>query len=73
MTMSYVPLPAVDGVVADFTIWRDHRGRWVAHEARGLVGGLFVSREAAMRFVRHAGVDNPKHIHVVLAAETTDR
>jgi hypothetical protein len=33
-----------------FVIGRDDRGHWLAGEAHGLAGGLFSSREAALRY-----------------------
>jgi hypothetical protein len=35
-----------------FMIGRDGRGNWVVRDQRGICGGLFVDREAALRFVR---------------------
>jgi len=35
-----------------FMIGRDHRGNWVVQDQKGTRGGLFVDRDAAMRFVR---------------------
>lgn len=37
----------------DFTVFlvgRDRGGRWVVHENHGLVEGVFISREDAIRF-----------------------
>ncbi len=33
-----------------YQVGQDHAGRWLAMEARGRGGGMFCSREAAMRF-----------------------
>jgi hypothetical protein len=33
-------------------VGQNSRGNWVAREQKGVCGGLFVSREAALRFVR---------------------
>jgi hypothetical protein len=42
-----------DGVV-EFLIGRDDKGFWVARGADGREGGVFVSRDAAMKFVQSA-------------------
>ena len=39
-----------------FEVFPDREGRWCARRIDGLVFGLFVSREAALRFVRFEGV-----------------
>ena len=33
-------------------IGQDEQGNWVAQELNGICGGLFVSREAALRYIR---------------------
>lgn len=33
-----------------FLVGRDMRGRWIVRDEKGLVGGLFVDRAAAVRF-----------------------
>jgi hypothetical protein len=35
-----------------FTVGQNSRGNWVVRDQKGVCGGLFVSREAALRFVR---------------------
>ena len=35
-----------------FTIGQNSRGHWVAQDEKGTCGGLFVDRDAALRFVR---------------------
>jgi hypothetical protein len=35
-----------------FMLGQDLRGNWVVQEQRGARGGLFVDREAALRFIR---------------------
>lgn len=35
-----------------FTVGQDRRGNWVVKDQRGICGGLFVNRDAALRFVR---------------------
>lgn len=37
----------------DYLLGRDEEGRWIARDARGLSGGIFVNRAAAVRFVAH--------------------
>jgi hypothetical protein len=33
-------------------VGQDRRGNWVVQEQKGMRGGLFVNREAALRYVR---------------------
>ena len=35
-----------------FTIGQDSRGNWVVQDQKGICGGLFADRDAALRFVR---------------------
>jgi hypothetical protein len=35
-----------------FMVGQDRRGNWVVQEQKGMRGGLFVNREAALRYVR---------------------
>lgn len=35
----------------EFVVGQDRRGAWVAVEAHGLAGGVFVSRDAAIHYV----------------------
>jgi hypothetical protein len=35
-----------------FMVGPDHHGNWVVQEQNGMRGGLFVDRDAALRFVR---------------------
>jgi hypothetical protein len=35
-----------------FMVGRDRRGNWVVQDQKGMRGGLFVNREAALRYVR---------------------
>jgi hypothetical protein len=35
-----------------FMIGQDERGNWVVQDEFGICGGLFVNRDAAMRFIR---------------------
>ena len=34
-----------------FTVGQNRRGNWVVRDQKGVCGGLFVSRDAALRFV----------------------
>jgi hypothetical protein len=34
----------------DYLVGRDAEGHWIVRDARGLVGGLFADRDAAIRF-----------------------
>jgi hypothetical protein len=43
--------PAINGKAA-FEIFRDQAGHWCARRMDGLVFGLFVERDAAIRFAR---------------------
>jgi hypothetical protein len=52
-----------------FTICPDGRGHWLAIEAHGLLGGVFVSRKEAERFAMREADDDPKRVHVVTAAD----
>jgi hypothetical protein len=35
-----------------FTIGQDSQGHWVVQDQKGICGGLFVDRDATLRFVR---------------------
>jgi hypothetical protein len=35
-----------------FTVGQNRRGNWVVRDQKGVCGGLFVTRDAALRFVR---------------------
>jgi hypothetical protein len=35
-----------------FVMGQDRRGNWVVQDQKGMRGGLFVNREAALRYVR---------------------
>lgn len=57
----------------EFTICRDRHGHWLAVEAHGLLGGVFVSRKAAERFALHEANDDPARVHVARAAASRAR
>lgn len=63
--MSYSLPPPDEQKLPEFTIWNDGRGRWLAHEAGGLVGGWFVRRKEAVRFALHEATGDPQRVHVV--------
>ena len=44
---------------------QDSRGNWVVQEQKGARGGLFVDREAALRFVRAETGHKPQGIVMV--------
>ena len=47
--MPYFDSPPGQRVLRKFTIRRDQRGRWVASETHGLLGGVFLSCKEALR------------------------
>ena len=47
----------------EFTICRDRHGNWLAIEAHGLLGGVFVSCEAAERFALHEADGDRRRVH----------
>lgn len=48
-----------------FMIGQDDRGNWIAQDLKGICGGLFVTREAAMRFVRSENGHRPQAVVLV--------
>ncbi len=48
-----------------FMIGQDHRGNWVVQDQKGVRGGLFVDRAAALRFVRFENGDRPQAVVMV--------
>ena len=46
-----------------FMVGRDRRGNWVVQEQNGVRGGLFVDRDAALRFVRS---ENGRRPHAII-------
>lgn len=49
----------------DYLLGRDEDGRWIVRDARGLVGGVFVDRNAALRFANHETDHRPNAVHAV--------
>jgi hypothetical protein len=48
-----------------FLIGKDSRGRWVAQKQHGLTGGLFVNREAAVKFALFENGRRPEAVVAV--------
>jgi hypothetical protein len=48
-----------------FMIGQDHRGNWVVKDQNGLCGGLFIDRDAAVRFVRAENGYRPQAVVMV--------
>ncbi|HML08776.1 MAG TPA: hypothetical protein VK430_11705 [Xanthobacteraceae bacterium] len=48
-----------------FMIGQDGQGNWVAQDLSGVRGGLFVNRDAALRFVRSENGDRPQAVIMV--------
>ena len=53
-----------------FMIGQDSRGNWIVKDPRGICGGLFVDRDAALRFVRAENGYRPQA--VVLVSEVLE-
>lgn len=48
-----------------FIVGQDHSGNWVVQDQDGIRGGLFISRDAAFRFVRSENGYRPQAVVVV--------
>ena len=48
-----------------FMVGQDGRGNWVVQDKKGMRGGLFVNREAALRYVRSENGSKPQAILIV--------
>jgi hypothetical protein len=46
-------------------IGQDRRGNWVVQDQKGIRGGLFVDRDAALRFVRFENGDRRQGVVMV--------
>jgi hypothetical protein len=55
-----------------FMVGRDRRGNWVVQDQKGICGGLFVDRDAALRFVRAENGYRPQAIVMVSGAFELD-
>ena len=62
--MAYFDLAPGRRVLREFTIRRDQRGRWIASETHGLLGGVFVSCKAALRFALYEADGDSARVHV---------
>ena len=48
-----------------FMVGQDSRGNWVVQDKKGMRGGLFVNREAALRYVRSENGFKPQAMVMV--------
>ena len=48
-----------------FMVGQNRRGNWVVRDQKGVCGGLFVTRDAALRFVRAENGYRPQAVVVV--------
>jgi len=48
-----------------FMVGQDTRGNWVVQDQKGMRGGLFVNREAALRYVRSENGFKPQAVVMV--------
>ena len=48
-----------------FMIGQNRRGNWVVRDQKGVCGGVFVSRDAALRFVRAENGYRPQAVVMV--------
>jgi len=48
-----------------FVVGTDAEGRWIARDRAGLVGGIFVSREAAIDFAEFEADHDPDAVEVL--------
>ena len=48
-----------------FMIGQDHCGNWVVQDQKGIAGGLFVTRDAALRYVRSENGYQPRAVVMV--------
>ena len=48
-----------------FMVGQDTRGNWVVQDQKGIRGGLFVNREAALRYVRSENGFKPQAVVMV--------
>ena len=62
--MSYFDQPPGQRALRAFTIRRDNRGRWLADETHGLMGGVFASRKEAVRFALREADGDAERVHV---------
>ena len=48
-----------------FMIGQDRHGNWVVQDQKGIAGGLFVTRDAALRYVRSENGYRPRAVVMV--------
>lgn len=48
-----------------FMVGQDRRGNWVVQDHKGTCGGLFVDRDAALRYVRAENGHRPRAVVMV--------
>jgi hypothetical protein len=48
-----------------FMVGQDTRGNWVVQDQKGMRGGLFVNREAALRYVRSENGFRPQAVVMI--------
>ena len=53
-----------------FMIGQDDHGNWVVQDLKGNCGGLFVNREAALRYVRFENGHRPQAVVMVGSSRT---
>jgi hypothetical protein len=56
--------------LSSYVIGQNARGNWVALEAHGLAGGIFVSRDAALHYAEFETEHRPGAVH--LASRSLD-
>lgn len=56
----------------DFMLGRDREGHWVVRESHGLCGGLFASKDDAIRYARSEGTAETNTIRIVPEGEEID-
>ncbi|MGY8681999.1 hypothetical protein Q2941_30100 [Bradyrhizobium sp. UFLA05-153] len=61
--MKLVEPPSCSSPSTVVFIGRNRRGQWVAQEQNGLYGGLFVSREQA---IKYALFENSQHLETIV-------
>jgi hypothetical protein len=48
-------------------IGQDDHGNWVLQDLKGICGGLFVNRDAALRYVRSENAHRPQAVVVMVS------
>lgn len=60
--MKFVEPPSCSSTSTIVLIGRNRRGQWVAQEQNGLYGGLFVSRDQAVKYALFENGQHPETI-----------